>query len=771
MLRLRSRASRGLVAMTAAAAICLGVTAVGSSDAGAQGLVITHDHRRPHPHIRIRPPHGPIQLRNTAIRGDVRERVASITIDQCFYNPNGRQLEGQYLLPLPPGASIGKFTLTTGGQTMSGEVLPRDKARSIYENIVRQQKDPALLEYLDWGLFRARVFPIPARGEVRLSLRFEVILESEGGLSQLRLPLMRAGSPSSGKLSIDIRLDMATAIKTVYSPTHSVDIRGHDSHRRTVTYEDQGNRPRKDFVLYFARDDRDFGVHVLTHTKPGEPGFFMAMISPRVDLDRKRVEPKDVVLVLDTSGSMKGEKMKQAKGAARFCLQGLDPRDRFNLICFSTDARPFRESLVAATPENVKNALAFLDGQEALGGTNIYQALLRATGSLDDGERIGMTIFLTDGLPTIDVVDKKQILAAVKKSNRSRNRIFAFGVGSDVNTHLIDKLAEQNRGTRTYVSPGESIEVKVSAFYEKIRHPVLSDLSLAFDGIGAFDIYPRKLPDLFKGSQLLVLGRFTGTGSNAIRLSGKLGSERKTFVYETRYRSDTDHDFLARLWATRKVGYLLDQVRLSGAQKELTDSIVALGKRYGIVTPYTSFLVVEDHVHPLATGATRRDRGMWLGRAFRQAEERGRRGGDADLAKETGKVATLVSRASKKLKEADAPAASPSSGVFAGLLRDREGKRGKNPSAKPDDANARSGGFRVVGGHTFLRVDSAWVDTLYDAKTMGPALTRVEAYSTAYFDLLKKTPALAKLFAVGGECIVCHGGRAYHVVSKRAERK
>ncbi len=712
----------------------------------AQGLIVIDDRpggRIPHPRPdRIRPQ--PIALEASKVEARIDGRVATVTLHQTFFNPNPRALEGTYLLPLPTDASIGQFRLTSGGKTFAGELLDRERARTIYEGIVARQRDPALLEFLECGLFKARVFPIPANGRVTLTVGFESILERDGGLTRFALPLSR-GRAAAARLAVTIEL-VGGPLETVYSPSHPVDVHRGDATTR-VTYEDRGRRPAgRDFLLYFASAADRFGVHVLTHTAPGEPGFFLAVISPKRMRDR-RAEPKDIVLVLDTSGSMKGEKIRQAKEAARYCLRGLDPRDRFNVIGFSTDARPFRPSVVAATPDNVAAGLAFVDRQEALGGTNIHRALITATEGLDDAERVGITIFLTDGLPTVDVVDKEKILAAVRKRNRERNRIFAFGVGTDVNTHLIDRLAEEHRGSRTYVGPGENLEVKLSAFYEKVRYPVLSDLALDLGGAGALDLQPRRLPDLFSGSQLLVLGRFTSPGRHAIRLSGRSGGEARTWTFEADFAANPKrNDYLPRLWAMRKVGYLLDQIRLHGSRAELVDSVVALGKRYGVVTPYTSFLVTEDDLAlpPGAPEATVRR--LLRDRANREHEAKA--AADAALRPQSGGAATRLSTATKRLRGAGV--AAPSAEAF-----DAPGEPGKK--------GVRREAYRRAGGITFVRLGDMWVDVRYDAESMAKRVERVEAFSDAYFALLRKEPGLARALAVAPRCIVVVGNRVIRV--------
>lgn len=600
-------------------------------------------------------------LTQTRVHAKVKDHVSVTEVVQHFSNPNAFQTEGEYIFPLPPGASVSKFTLTSGNKEMRGEVLSGGKARTVYEGIVRKQRDPALLEFLDWGLFKARVFPIPPRGEVALTLRYEVLLESLSGTIRLHHPLAGSGSRGNapGKLLIQVDLETTTALKTVLSPSHAVDVRRGSDHQASVTHE--GVDTGRDFLLYFTTDARPFGLSVLTHRPAGEAGYFMAVLSPRVRYEDEEIEPRDVVLVLDTSGSMEGEKLVQAQGALTFCLNRLDQRDRFNVICFSTDARPFRKTLVLASPENVEAALTFVKMQKAVGGTNIHDALIQAIQGLDSKKRPGYVFFLTDGCPTNGIWKEPAILEAVKAQNRHGKRLFVFGVGHDVNTHFLDTLAEQNRGTRTYVAPRESIEVKVSALYAKVQYPVLSELALEFEGLTATDVYPRTLPDLFKGTQVMVLGRYTGSGKHTACLRGTRGQQVHTFNYEAEFPEDNEaNDFLPRLWAMRKVGHLLDQIRLNGSNRELVQSVVFLGKRHGIVTPYTSFLVVEDSLR-LAAGSRPGEAGDVHSalQAMNANQGRSNRLGNDLLRRQRGAAATDVSRGASRLRTAGAAQGGP----------------------------------------------------------------------------------------------------------------
>ncbi|MBI1917724.1 MAG: VWA domain-containing protein, partial [Planctomycetes bacterium] len=307
------------------------------------------------------------------------------------------------------------------------------------------------------------------------------------------------------------------------------------------------------------------------------------------------------ILVLDTSGSMAGEKMEQARKALKSCLNNLAEKDRFGLINFATVVNKYKDGLTEAGKDQVAQAKKWVDELEATGGTAIYDALEAALEFRPKDESRTFTIvFFTDGLPTVGEGDKTSPEAILKNTiakNTANTRIFTFGVGDDVNATLLDQLAYKTRARPTYVRPAEDIEIKVSGMYTKISHPVLTNLKLANTGdVQIKEVYPPQLPDLFHGSQLVVLGRYTGKGPAAIKLTGTVGKEKKELVYELTFPEKTSDgkEFVEHLWARRKVGYLLDQIRATGENKELVSEVVALAKKYGITTPYTSYLVVPD---------------------------------------------------------------------------------------------------------------------------------------------------------------------------------
>ncbi|MGH7150139.1 MAG: VWA domain-containing protein, partial [Planctomycetota bacterium] len=362
-----------------------------------------------------------------------------------------------------------------------------------------------------------------------------------------------------------------------------------------VTMEGADVRADRDLRLLVSLAREEIGLLFLTHRRAGEDGTFLALLSPRLDLEPSKVLPKDVVFVLDTSGSMAREKIEQAKGALREALGRLNPGDRFHLVRFATDAEAFRERPVPGTPENLEAARSWIAALEARGGTNLGAALERALPVPDERARLTMLFLLTDGLPTVGTIDEKALLAEVRQKNAARARIFVFGVGVDVNARFLDTLAEETRAAREYVAAGEAIDLKVASLVEKVSHPILSNPLLFLEGAESLDVYPKRLPDLFRGSSLVVAGRFRGEGVARARLRGRFGDGEREWVYAIDLpAAEARNDSIRATWASRKVGYLLDEIRLNGEDPELVEEVKRLAREHGIVTPYTSFLVREE---------------------------------------------------------------------------------------------------------------------------------------------------------------------------------
>jgi len=665
----------------------------------------------------------------------IEDQIASTHVDQVFINHYHQDLEGTYFFPIPQGASISRFSMYVDQERLDGRILTRDEARRIYEDIVRRQQDPAILEYVGRDLFKARVYPIPANGEKRIELDYSEVLAMDNGLCTYTYSLdtERFSRDPIREVSISIELRSRAAIKSIYSPTHDITVHRVDDHLARITYTEEGTRPDRDLVLYYTVSERDLGLNLMAYQQGQEPGFFLAMISPRVEIEDAGLT-KDILFLLDTSGSMKGEKIRQATDALEFCLRSLNPGDRFNLVTFSSDLKTYASEPRQATAGEIERAARFLENLEADGGTNIHDALREALDQMGNGSRPGMIVFLTDGLPTVGETDPDRILTMTSErndpgGNERRSRIFVFGVGYDVNTHFLDRLASENGAVSEYVRPDESIEVKVSRLYGKISTPVLTDLQIDFGVMDAGQIYPAELPDLFKGSQIIVLGRYERTGSTVISLTGRAGRRQRTETFEAAVRPQQAHAFIPRLWASRKIGYLLDQIRLHGQNQELVDEIVSLSKEYGIMTEYTSFLVDLD------VSISRRE----------MAEEAGRLMADA-FEKKSG--ASAVNRA-MDLGALKTQAAAP------GLtIRDEHGEQRQVTGVK-----------RAIDKTFYLR-EGVWTD--HDYRADEPVI-EVKRFSEAYFQLIRSRHRMGRYLSLGDRVLVRLAGGVIRVGDEGVE--
>ncbi len=698
-----ARTVRTLVALAGLAAALAAAPAL-----RADGFIIPN----PRPGQKI----PPLSVRSHRVKVDIVDQVARTSVDQVFVNHFGRDIEGTYLFPVPEGASVSDFALFVGEKRVEGEILDSREARRVYEGIVRRLRDPGLLEYVGRNLFRARVFPIPANGEKRVQISYTEVLHAESGLVKYLYPLNteKFSRDPLRDVSVSVRIESRVPILNVYSPSHKVSVRKEAPGRASVGYEDRDVRPDKDLLLYYSLSQDDVGLSFLSG-EGEDGGYFMLLASPRFAAPGEKVVDKDVVLVLDSSGSMSGAKIRQAKEATRFILDHLGRSDRFTLIDFDDAVTAFSEGLVPATAESVARAHAFVDGIEDVGSTNINDALVAALSRMRAGERPGYVLFLTDGRPTAGTTETADILRNVRAANMSRARIFVFGVGNDVNTELLDRISSDNRGVSVYVGEDEDIEGTLSSFYGKIASPVLSDLAVTFEGLETSRVYPQVLPDLFKGSQLVLVGRFKGKGPVRVVLTGRSGGREKRYVLDGQTLGKKGPSaFLPRLWATRRIGYLLEEIRLHGSEEELVDEIRRLGLRYGIVTPYTSYLVTEREALSFDAAAPE----------AREAVIR---------AVPLGRGAVRAAKATQALKLGDLPAQVVSERI---LYKDDK---------------------------TFLRVNGVWTDSAYKE---GSPVTEIEFDSDAYFRLVTDKPGLAKYLSVARDLIVVFDGRAYRIVGQ-----
>ncbi len=735
---------------------CLGC-AVFVPAARSQGILYDIAPRRPTTDV-VRASNR-LVLEEERISGDVTEAHARYKIVERFRNPNAQPIEGVYLCPIPRGATARGLALVVDGKRMNGEILDSQKAGDVYRDIVRRMRDPALLEHVGDGLLRASVFPVPANGCVDVEIDLEAPIDDVGsGLLEIALPLKQVAE-ARAHLEIDLALTTDRHLDTVYSPTHPTKLtRNGDTHAR-IQFEGIVDSP-SDFRLYFASDSTKGALRIVSNRLEGRDGYFQLMCEAPDDIASGAA--RDVVFVLDRSGSMQGEKWEQAVRAMAFGIRSLRQGDRFALLSFATDVRAFTDTLAIASDANKKAAIEHLNALQAAGGTDISSALGRAMPYLEaKPDRLPMVVFVTDGLPTVGEVDATRILDATTKGNLAKARLFTFGVGYDVNTVLLDRLAEDNAAESDYVAPQQDLEIPLSAFFAKVSEPAIVGPRLAVEGAGIefFDVEPARLKDLFVGDTLRVVGRFRGVGKAKVTLTGTHGGKPVVLQREIGFEAaNAKNDHLPGQWASRRIGHLLNEIRLHGQTKELVDAVTALGTEFGIVTPYTSGLVVADGVerggdrpaastsgdrgNGPATGGGRRapgdrDDGLTSLRAGSAAKPLAPGSTDAGTAraKVSGEQAVHDAVELKKLEKGD---------IGARRLADLEGST------------------RKVGTRTFKKSAGTWTDSQF-AESMRKEMHEIVAFSDEYFEFASAHKDLADVLALGDDLIVVVGDRAIRI--------
>jgi len=722
----------------------------------ACGIVLPPPDDRP-PIPRPTPVPG-FSIRFRHMEATIVDGVVQVNARQAFVNEAPYQREGIYLFPAPENAAVNRLALVIDGKTYEAELLSRDEAVRTYERIVGARRDPALLEFVNRQTFRLRIFPFPPQGQREVIVRYDQLLRRQGNTYRFVYPLRveRLSDKPVREASITVRIRSRLPIKTVYSPTHPISVRRPSEREAIVTYEASNVREQDDFVLYYSVAEGEFGATLLPYrNRPDRDGYFLLFLSPQLEWERSKVLPKDIVFVFDRTGSMSGEKIEQAKEALKFCIERLNSDDRFNVIAFNESPDLLWRDLRLATEGNKREAIRFAEQLTAQGGTNINEALLTALPLLADRERPRFVMFLTDGLPTVGETNVDRILANVRKANEAKARIFVFGVGYDVNAVFLDRLANENGGASIYVRPNESVEAKIADLFSLLSEPVLTDVQVTFDGVRVRDVYPKQVPDLFKGTEVVLAGAYAEGGKATVRVTGKVGDKERTFTFNLEFPDrETEHDFVPRIWAARKIGYLLDELATRERSPELIDEIVRLSKEFGVLTEFTAFLVTEPTV-PLADLRTRVD--MELRRA-------------AEARTGTWAVAQAINRQVLQRATANydlamgnqAPVRQQAGMAMHGLGGVLGGYGGFSvPGAAGPPAQVivgRSGevqaitGMQVVGNRTFAQRGRQWVDLRFDPQKQ--QVIKVRQFSKAVMQLIEVRPDLAKFIALGEDVII-----------------
>lgn len=704
-------------------------------------------------------PFTPLELTSHHVEVKIDGQFAVTSIEQEFFNPNDQRLEGTFMFPVPKDAHIDRFSMEVGGKMVDAELLPAEKARQIYEDIVRRMRDPALLEFAGRDLFKVRIFPIEPRSRKPIRITYTELLPATGGSVTYTYPMSTEKFSAQPVRSLSLKVELKTdqPLASIYSPSHKVEIKRDGTNRAVVGYESKDAKSESDFQLVYGTAAQEVGLTLLT-AKPdsGEGGYFLLLAAPTVSKEAKP-SPKDIVFVVDTSGSMAGAKLDQARKALAFCVENLNPEDHFEIVRFSTEAEPFFGKLVAADADNRRKATDFIAGLKPMGGTAIADALTNALKlRAEKIERPFVVIFLTDGLPTVGTRDPEQIVANAKKAGGVR--IFSFGIGSDVNTQLLDQIAETTRGFSQYVLAEEDLELKLSNFYTRIKEPALTNVSLAFTGsVRTSKLYPAALPDLFKGDQLVIAGRYQGSGEVEARLTGIAVGREQTFTYKVRFEEhQTGNDFVPRLWATRRVGFLLDEIRLQGETSELRNETSELARRYGIVTPYTAYLIVEDEARRDVPTAARSLQQMTADTAAR-SEVAKAWAGFKD--KKEGEDGVANARSQNLFKYAEQAGSSISAGA-AESVRGMTRMAAPAAPAEQDRITQYAQQSKFVNGRAFFQNGNQWVDSKAQSTSRREP---VQFNSDAYFALLKKHPEAAPWLALGQNLLLALDDTVYEI--------
>ena len=665
------------------------------------------------------------QVEELVLEVDVNGQKADCNLRTVIRNTGNNILEMDYLAPLPEGGAVSGLTLLADGKELPGEVYPKDKALAVYQQIVSSMRDPALLEYAGRNTYRARIFPIPPKETRTLDLRFVYLLPKENSEVSLQIPL--AGPLTIGKTvkhqEVLVKIQNAPGLKNIYTPIEA-DVDTRSASGAAVKFKAEKSQALDVFRLFFQAEKSPMGGMILSH-KPdsGEDGFFLFLAEP--DLSRKdQVQAaKNVIFALDKSGSMSGNKFKQAQGAIKFVLERLNQDDNFNLIDYSSKVSTWQPELMDMSQSNRKAAVQYVDDLRVGGSTNIEAALRTAFKQAGNSGRPTYILFMTDGLPTAGVVDEMALAQISKDANRKgAARLFAFGVGYDVNARLLDRLSGQAGGTSVFVSPDEDIESKVSAFFAKMDSPALTRPRLDVSR-KANRMIPAELPDMFVGGQLVVVGRYPKGGDAEFKLQGQVGKDKESYTYKTNLADGPTEggEFIALLWAQRRIGELIDEIDMAGGQpnKELVDELVGLSKRYGILTPYTSFLALEDQ-------AITSEAELQAATAQNLSALEETVGKDANVQREAKAEYIAAQKVRSPLAAAPKDSQSGTVDFDASGIEWADGSGGSSSLRQPNQ----------WGGQTFYYKNGQWQDsTVTVAQMKSPKV--IAQFSDAYFELAK----------------------------------
>ncbi len=746
-----------------AACAALAIAALCASESAAQGWIEPGVNRGGFAVDRVRS--------EVVVR--VQGRVAQVEVSEWFVNAGTRLAEGEYLYPLAGEAVFQGFSLYQGETELRGEIMDADRARSIYEEIVRRRADPALIELAGQGLVRARVFPIQPGETRKVSLRYTQVLERAGNALQLAyaggVPAAQLGAgdilrhaPQGIETSFRVIVDECDGFLDPFSPTHALDVQRTGS-RMTVRIEEEVSGR---MAMFFPLAGDAVGLSIATHRPVGEDGYFMLTLSP--DRVAGSVQPRDVTVVMDVSGSMSGEKIEQGKAALHQLLATLSREDRFRLLSFSSAVQSYDGDWTTARGAGLDRARGWVDRLVADGGTNIEAALEEAFRLESPRDRLPVVVFLTDGLPSVGA-ESPEDLTRIAERHAGRARVFAFGVGHDVNTQLLDRLGEAGRGDTDYVVPGENVERALSLLAAKIQHPVLTDLRLEGGPVEIDGVYPVRIPDVFAGEELVLFGRFTGDGQSQITVRGERQGEDLDFSTEVLFPETSGaNDYIPRLWASRKLGHLERQVWTEGMTEELAQEIRSVALRYGLPSRFTAYLVQEPDAvvsqqmpfDPAVGGATGTQGGNGSGGVIRRLTSRFVPGKGS--APSTSSVASAPPTTGEDAVSAATSARRMRSMTSTQALAEAEDDLMNEVLAKSHTTLERD----AIAGRVFELRDEVWTDVSHRSDRR---IVEVKIYSAAWFSLIETLPEIESVLRTHESVVIAGAGLSVQVGAEGAE--
>ncbi|HMV50881.1 MAG TPA: VIT and VWA domain-containing protein, partial [Blastocatellia bacterium] len=567
-------------------------------------------------------------LKHTDVKAEISGGLARATVTQEFQNPLNEKIEAVYVFPLSANAAVDDLTMVVGERVIKGKIKRREEARQIYEAARDAGQTAGLLDQERPNIFTQSVANIAPGATVKITISYIETLKYEDGAYEFVFPMVvgpryvpgRATGKTGGgsafdtnrvpdasritpqaaakgmraghDISIEVKLDAGVPIDSIQSKLHAVETERTNAHAAVVRLKDQNTIPNKDFVLKFDVAGKTLADALMTH-RAQAGGFFTMMLQPPERVVATEVAPKEIVFVLDTSGSMEGFPIEKAKEAMRLAIDGLNPLDTFNLITFAGDTHVLFPQPRPATRENLQLAQVFLASRRGGGGTEMMKAIRTALAPSDSQEHIRIVCFMTDGY----VGDDMEIIAEVQKHPNAR--VFSFGIGESVNRFLLDKLAEEGRGEVEYVSLNDDGSAAARRFHQRVRNPLLTDIRVEWNGLPVADVYPKRLPDLFSAKPLVLTGRYRSGAQGTIRLTGRVGGQ--SFARDIAVvfpESEAQHDVLATLWARTRIDDLMRQdfsgIQNGNPKDEVKEAITQLGLEYRLMTQFTSFVAVEE---------------------------------------------------------------------------------------------------------------------------------------------------------------------------------